>query len=141
VLPPLLDYEHQPIEAITEHLNSNVMIVMQFETKRALDAADELLSVPGIDVAMVGPTDLSISLGVPGRFDDPVLVDSIDKLVERCNAHGVVPGIHNRGVAGARFWAERGMRFIGSGSEQSLLLEKARESMGALRAAARELVN
>jgi 2-dehydro-3-deoxyglucarate aldolase/4-hydroxy-2-oxoheptanedioate aldolase len=135
VLPPLLDYEQQPVESVTEHLNRNVMTVVQFETRKALDNADELLSVPGIDVAMIGPTDLSISLGVPGKFDHPLLVDAIERFVGQCEARGVVPGIHNRHVSGARFWAERGMRFVGSGSEQSLLLEKAREAMAELREA------
>jgi 2-dehydro-3-deoxyglucarate aldolase/4-hydroxy-2-oxoheptanedioate aldolase len=135
VLPPLLDYEAQPMEAVMRHLNANVMVVVQFETRRALEMADELLSIPGVDVAMVGPADLSISLGCPGRFTDTRLVSAVEKLMGQCESRGVVPGVHNRDVTGALFWAARGMRFIGSGSEQSLLLEKSRESMAALRAA------
>ena len=53
---------------VIEHLNANTMVVLQIETQRAVDARDELLSVPGVDVVMVGPVDLSISLGVPGRL-------------------------------------------------------------------------
>jgi 2-dehydro-3-deoxyglucarate aldolase/4-hydroxy-2-oxoheptanedioate aldolase len=135
VLPPLLDYEQQSMESITDHLNRNVMVVVQFETRRAMERSGELLSVPGVDVAMVGPADLSISLGVPGQFTHPMLVECIDRFIELCNRHGVVPGIHNRGVDGALQWAERGMRFIGAGSEQSLLLEIARGTMAKLREA------
>lgn len=133
VLSPLLDYEQQPMEAITAHLNRNVMTVVQFETRRAIEAASELLAVPGIDVAMVGPSDLSISLGVSGQFEHPALVDAVTSLIEQCNRHGVVPGIHNRTAAQCNFWAGRGMRFVVCGSELSLLVEKSQETMAQLR--------
>jgi len=83
---------------------------------------------------MVGPADLSVSLGVPGQFEHPLLVSTVERVIEKCNRHGVVPGIQVRGVAMARFWAERGMRFVGAGAEHVLLLEKSREAVSQLRA-------
>jgi 2-keto-3-deoxy-L-rhamnonate aldolase RhmA len=84
---------------------------------------------------MVGPADLSISLGVPGQFDHPLLVSTVERLIEKCVKHNVVPGIQTRSTAMARFWAERGMRFVGAGAEHGLLLEKARETVTALQSA------
>jgi 2-keto-3-deoxy-L-rhamnonate aldolase RhmA len=46
----------------------------------------------------------------------------------------VVPGIQTRSVAMAKAWVERGMRFVGAGTEHGLLLEKAREAVALLRA-------
>src|SRR5262245_36334173 len=89
-------YEPRTFPEIIEHLNRNTLSVVQFETQSAIDRADELLSLPGFDIAMVGPADLSISLGVPGQFDHPLLISTVDKLIERCNHHGVVPGIQTR---------------------------------------------
>jgi 2-dehydro-3-deoxyglucarate aldolase/4-hydroxy-2-oxoheptanedioate aldolase len=91
-----------------------------------------MLSIPGVDIAMVGPADLSISLGVPGDFDNPVMLSTIQALIEKCHRHGVVPGIQTRSVAMAKAWAERGMRFVGAGAEHGLLLEKAREAVSQL---------
>jgi 2-dehydro-3-deoxyglucarate aldolase/4-hydroxy-2-oxoheptanedioate aldolase len=88
--------------------------------------------VPGLDIMMVGPADLSISLGVPGQFDHPLLVSTVDRLIEKCVQHHVVPGIQTRSTAMAKFWAERGMRFVGASAEHGLLLEKARETVAAL---------
>src|SRR6185437_11673766 len=99
------------------------------------ERADELLSVKGLDIVMVGPADLSIALGVPGEFDHPLLVSTVERLVEKCNQHGVVPGIQTRSVAMSKFWAERGMRFVGAGAEHGLLLEKAKETVSQLRPA------
>jgi 4-hydroxy-2-oxoheptanedioate aldolase len=140
IMAPVLDYEQRNFDEIMDHLNSNTLVVVQFETKAALERCEELLSVPGIDVAMVGPSDLSISLGVAGQFNSPVLVDAVLPLIEECDKRGVVPGIQCRTVQQASSWMERGMRFIGSGSEHSLLMDKSRETVAALRQRAKQLV-
>lgn len=134
VNPTMIGYETRSFPEIIEHQNRNTLSVVQFETTTAMARADELLSLKGLDIAMVGPADLSISLGVPGQFDHPLLVDTVDRLIELCGRHGVVPGIQTRTVAMAKFWAERGMRFVGAGGEHGLLLEKARETVAQLRA-------
>ncbi|HEX5410710.1 MAG TPA: aldolase/citrate lyase family protein [Terriglobia bacterium] len=136
VMDPQLDYETQSMEKIVEHLNANTMVVVQFETRQAMENADDLLSVKGIDVAMVGPTDLSISLGVQGEFEHPRLVQTVVQFIERCQKHRVIPGIHCRDVVQARKWLERGMRLVGAGGEHRLLFQKARETVAELKAAA-----
>jgi 2-keto-3-deoxy-L-rhamnonate aldolase RhmA len=108
-------------------MNANSMVVLQIETRRAFEARDELLSVPGIDAVMVGPADLSISFGFPGDFENPVLVDAIDEIVASCTKHGVAPGIQTRNLALAQFWRDRGMLFLGCGNELAMLWERALE--------------
>jgi len=132
----MIGYENRSFPEIIEHLNRNTLSVVQFEFTVAMDRADELLSLKGFDIAMVGPADLSISLGIPGQFDNPLLISTVDKLIEKCNRHGVVPGIQTRGLAMAKMWAERGMRFVGAAAEHVLLLERAKETVSQLRAAA-----
>ena len=61
-MAPQLGYQSLSMPEIIEHLNTQTMIIVQFETGLSIERCNELLSVPGIDVAMVGPTDLSISL-------------------------------------------------------------------------------
>lgn len=132
--PTMIGYENKSFPEIIAHLNTNTVSVVQFETVTAMERADELLSVRGVDIAMVGPADLSISLGVPGQFDNPLLVSTVERLIEKCARHKVFPGIQTRGLAMAKFWAERGMRFVGAGGEHGLLLEKAKETVSALQA-------
>jgi 2-dehydro-3-deoxyglucarate aldolase/4-hydroxy-2-oxoheptanedioate aldolase len=134
VNPTMIGYETRSFAEIIAHLNLNTLAVVQFETVRAMERADELLAVPGVDIAMVGPADLSISLGIPGQMEDARLVSTVDLLIEQCVRHNVVPGIQTRSTAMAKFWAGRGMRFVGAGGEHGLLLEKARETVSALRA-------
>ncbi len=132
-LTPLqVDHEKATIPQIIEHKNANTMVVLQIETKRAVEARDELLSVPGVDTVMVGPVDLSISLGVPGDFQHPKMVEAMEQIRDACNAHGVTPGTQTRSLALAKFWKDRGMRFLGCSSETGMLFEKAAEIVQAL---------
>jgi 2-dehydro-3-deoxyglucarate aldolase/4-hydroxy-2-oxoheptanedioate aldolase len=130
----MIGYETRSFPEIIEHQNRETLAVVQFETKAAMERADELLSVKGVDVVMVGPADLSISLGIPGQFDHPLMISTIEKVIEQCVRHGVVPGIQTRGIAMAKAWAERGMRFVGAAAEHALLLEKAKETVATLKA-------
>ena len=131
----MIGYESRGFKEIIEHQNRNTLAVVQFETRLAMERADELLATPGMDIAMVGPADLSIALGIPGEFENPLLVSTVERLIAQCNRHGVVPGIQTRSTAMAKAWVERGMRFVGAGAEHALLLDKAKETVGQLRAA------
>lgn len=138
-MAPQLDYKQFSLPEIMKHLNAQTMVIVQFETALSIERCDELLSVPGIDVAMVGPTDLSISLGVPGEFDHPKILEAVDVFVAACERHGVVPGIHCRDCKMAMPWLQRGMRFLGCGSEHGMMLQKARDTMGEIRSAVLDL--
>jgi 2-dehydro-3-deoxyglucarate aldolase/4-hydroxy-2-oxoheptanedioate aldolase len=127
-LTPLhLNHEAVTIAQAIEHMNANTMVVLQIETRRAVEAREELLSVPGIDAVMMGPVDLSISLGVPGDFQHPKMVEAMESVRDACLRHGVAPGTQTRTPELARFWQERGMKFLGCGTEAAMLLERARE--------------
>lgn len=127
-LTPLqVDHEKATIPQVVEHMNANTMVVMQIETKRAVEARDELLSVPGIDAVMIGPADLSISLGVGGDFQHPLMVEAMEKIRDSCIAHGVAPGTQTRSIPQAKFWREHGMRFLGCSNETGMLYDRACE--------------
>jgi len=122
-----VDYEPAKFAQIIEHVNANTMVVLQIETRRALEMREELLAVPGIDAVMVGPADLSISLGVPGDFQHPAMVEAMDLVRESCVSHGIAPGTQTRSIELASFWKSRGMRFLGCSSETAMLHERAQE--------------
>lgn len=132
ISPHHLLYNAGTMPEIIEHLNAHTMVVLQIETQLAFERRDELLSVPGIDAVLVGPADLSVSLGVPGQFQHPEVVRTIEAIRDSCVAHGVAPGIHVRTLELATFWRERGMRFLSCSNETGLLLERARQVTQAL---------
>jgi 2-dehydro-3-deoxyglucarate aldolase/4-hydroxy-2-oxoheptanedioate aldolase len=125
--PAHIGWERASIPAMIEHFNNNTMVVLQIETLTAFERREELISVAGIDAVMVGPADLSISLGVPGEFEHPKMMETIDQVRETCVKHGVAPGVHCRSAALAKVWREKGMKFLSTGSEANFLFDKASE--------------
>jgi len=93
--------------------NDEVACIPMIETAAAIESLDDILAVPGIDAVYVGPSDLAISYGLgPGDSDDAeVWASALAKVVTRCEAHGVVPGIHsNPGLAQRR--VDQGFRMV-----------------------------
>ena len=77
-----------------EGADAEVACMPMIETLEAIDAIDDILSVPGVDAAYVGPSDLAISMGYrPGTTAAPYLA-MLDRIVEACERHEVVPAIH-----------------------------------------------
>jgi 2-keto-3-deoxy-L-rhamnonate aldolase RhmA len=103
------------------------------ETALAVEIREELLAVPGIDAVLIGPVDLSISLGCPGDFMNPKMVDAMEAVRDTCNRRGIAPGTQTRNLTLSKFWRDRGMRFLGCSSETGMLLERATELVNALR--------
>jgi 2-dehydro-3-deoxyglucarate aldolase/4-hydroxy-2-oxoheptanedioate aldolase len=129
---PHLDYEKVTIPQGIEQMNRETLVVLQIETKKALEARDELLSIPGIDAVMVGPADLSISLGVPGEFQHPKMVEAMEAIRDSCVARGIFPGTQTRTVELAQFWKERGMKFLGCSGETTMRYDRAVQISSAL---------
>lgn len=128
-----IEWEKATIPQMIAHFNENTMVVLQIESQLAVDRRDELLSVSGIDAVMIGPADLSVSLGVPGEFEHPRMEAAIELVRDSCVKHGVAPGIHCRSAALAKVWRDRGMKFLSTGSEASFMFEKASEVAASLK--------
>jgi 2-keto-3-deoxy-L-rhamnonate aldolase RhmA len=131
--PPHLDYEAVSIADAVAHVNAHVLVVLQIETRTALERIDELLAVSNVDAVLIGPGDLSISLGIPGQFDDPRFVAAVETIRDRCDRAGVAPGMHMRSLELGRKWRGRGLRLVSCNSDLGFLLDKATEMVTALK--------
>ena len=124
-----------PVAETMAKANEETMLFVQIETKEAVESLDDILAVSGVDVAFVGPTDLSIALSVPGQTDSPILIGGIEEVVASCQRHGVVPGIQMNDVDIAVQWADKGMRLISSMSETALMVSAGSNLTSAIRGA------
>lgn len=109
--------------------NDEILVVLMAEHVKAIEAADEILSVPGIDVIFIGPNDLHHSLGKPPAFDsnDPAFTESLAHILKMARKHGVAPGIHVADSAAAKRRVAEGFQFIAVASEAGMMLSKAQE--------------
>ena len=122
-----------PLVETLAAMNKETMLVVQVETKEAVDRLDDLLSVTGVDAALIGPTDLSLALGIGGQMEHPTLVAAIEATMAACVKHKVVPAIHTNDVAMTASWAKRGMRLVSINSEVGLLTGAARGAVATIR--------
>ncbi len=113
--------------------NANTLIAIQVESVLSLESLDEILSVEGIDVAFVGPEDLSQSMGVPGEITHPKMIEAYQRVVDAANRHGVAPGMHFRDLEMMKEWMLKGMRFVAYKTDFRLLLEASQNALKALR--------
>src|SRR3954470_18089576 len=76
--------------------NEEILVVVMAEHVLAIERAEEILSVPGIDVIFIGPNDLHNSMGKPPAFEseDPQFVTALDRILKLARKHGIAPGIH-----------------------------------------------
>ena len=131
------DYKAGDIVKMMEDANRESFVIVQIETREASERLDEILAVPGVDAALIGPNDLAIALGVPGRMRDPVLEEVIERTIAACGRHGVLPAIHTNDTALTAEWGKRGMRLVSISSDVGFLQRAAKEAADAIRVAAR----
>lgn len=121
----LLDY--------MEWANEHILVVIQIESREAVNNLDELLSREGIDAVMIGPSDLSQDFGIPGQSQHPLMEEAFEKVIEACDRYGVAPGIHLADITQVVKWVKRGMRFLTYSYDTKLLADSSRQAAEKLR--------
>ncbi|MGE4283001.1 MAG: HpcH/HpaI aldolase/citrate lyase family protein [Clostridia bacterium] len=79
---------------VMEQANNTVITIAQIETKLSVDNAEAIAATPGIDALLIGPNDLSISLGVPGDFFNKIELDAIAHVAAACKKNNKAFGLH-----------------------------------------------
>ncbi len=106
--------------------NEETILAVQVETKLALDNLDALLQVNGVDLAFVGPSDLTMSLGALDDRTNPKVLEAMKKVVRKCEEHGKIPGTMALTPEEAKRDVSMGFKFISLSSDVRYLFEGAR---------------
>ena len=75
-------------------INSGPIVVVQIEHIDAVDNLKEILSVSGVDAFIIGPYDLSCSMGIPGEFENPKFIKTMERIVKISGELNAVSGLH-----------------------------------------------
>ncbi|MFE5210102.1 HpcH/HpaI aldolase/citrate lyase family protein [Streptomyces sp. NPDC056600] len=127
-----------PGEVYTEAGNDAVSAVVQIETRAGVERAEEIVSTPGLDSVYIGPADLAVTHGLPGRGDweDGPVREAITHLREVTTAHGVTLGIYSgRPDYTAALFADGLVDYVGLGIDLVLLHRAFHDTLAALGAA------
>lgn len=117
--------------------NAESLVLLQIEHIDAVSNLDAILSVPGIDGLMVGPYDLSGSMGLTGQFSHPRVVEALDTVLTVARRHGVPAGLHVVSPETGKLLdqAGKGFRLLAYSVDFLLLGETCRRNLAGLRAA------
>ena len=121
--PPQLSYQPTPTHEATRIVNEETLVVVMLETPAAIEHADAIAQVPGLDVLLVGFNDLCAEMGIAGDFNNARAVDAFATVAAACRKHGKHPGmggIYDHPTM--QKYIGMGARFILSGSDFSFVM-------------------
>lgn len=131
---------HGGPEAYAREADENVVVVTQVETAEAVGNLDAILSVPGLTGVMIGPADFAISLGYGDDRDNPAVLETIQRVLDRCKERGVPSGFFAPTIETALHWIERGALIVNCSSDTSFIAQSL-AAMSATFAGARQGVD
>jgi 2-keto-3-deoxy-L-rhamnonate aldolase RhmA len=120
---PHFDYRSVKVDEMTAALNAANLIIVMLETPAAIDNAEAIAAVDGIDVLLIGTNDLSIELGIPGELGHDKIADAYTRMVAACRRHGKWPGmggVYDEPLM--RRYVEIGCRFLMAGADLAFMM-------------------
>ena len=102
-----------------KNANDEILVVLMAEHVDAIERADEICSVPGIDAVFIGPNDLHNSMGLPPAFesDHPDFLNALERILECAQKNGVAAGIHVPDASAAKRRLAEGFQFVAVASD------------------------
>jgi 2-keto-3-deoxy-L-rhamnonate aldolase RhmA len=120
-------------DGYVERANEELVIILQAEHADAVEHIESIVQVPGVDAVLIGPFDLSGSLGVLGETDHPRVLEAIETIRHHCHEAGMPLGIFAADVATARRYIAQGFTLIALGMDVFFLWQSAQEALKVLR--------
>lgn len=98
--------------------NAGRMMIVNIESVTAMERLDALLDVPGLDAVLIGPHDLSLSMGIPEQYGDPAFDEAVTTIIQKARARNIGAGLHySFGIEEHIAWAQKGANLIAHSSD------------------------
>ena len=113
----------QGMEGYMAEANRDTLLIPQCETSGCLEHIEEICALDGIDGIFIGPYDLSIALGIPGRFSDERHINAVGHVLEVCRRHGKLAVMFCGDTAAARGYLAQGFDSVTLSLDVAVLAE------------------
>ena len=120
IAPWFASYLGLSLEEVFEKDKEENLLLLQMESLESLSNIDEILAVEGYDILIVGPTDLSASMGIHGDIHNEKIVDIMENLVEKATKAGKVLGSTFLDTNICEKWINKGYKFMNIADPLSL---------------------
>ena len=144
-LAGILNGEEDPeeeLESYLERRNADRSLIVNIESVPAIENLDEILAVPGLDAVLIGPHDLSCSLGIPEQYRHERFDRAVREILTKARAAGVGAGIHFWGDLEQEIeWARCGANLFLHSADVMLFTSALRSDLNRARRALGDEVN
>ena len=106
-----------PIAPYVKAANEHTLLIVQLESQNAVSNVEAIARVPGVDVLMLGPGDLTVLAGVPCQYDHPIVADALKRIAAAAKAAGKWWGTVSFGPEHAQMLMNMGATFICHGAD------------------------
>jgi 4-hydroxy-2-oxoheptanedioate aldolase len=118
--------------------NRDTAVIIQIETKEAIENLEAILAFEFFDMVFVGPGDLSMNLGIFGEFSHPLLVEQVERVIKKAREYEKKVGIFAGNVEMAVHWLRQGVDLVTLNSELGLMAQFIKKNLEELQAVLNE---
>ncbi|WP_425295025.1 HpcH/HpaI aldolase family protein [Mycolicibacterium vanbaalenii] len=130
----LSGFAARPATELVEVLEARTVVAVMVETPEAVRNADAIASVEGVDMVLIGPSDLTAEMGIHGLYENERFRDAVDSVAAACRTHGVALGVAGiKSLDLLKRFVGLGLRFISAGTDVGMMTEAATARAQALR--------
>jgi len=125
---PHFAFTSRPVNEVVSGLDGATLVIAMIETPRAVENADQIAAVPGLDVLLIGTNDLCLEMGIPGQLDHARVRAAFDSVLGACKKHRKIAALG--GIYGKELlmrYLNLGFRMVLAGNDISLLHSAAQE--------------
>ncbi|MGV0605157.1 HpcH/HpaI aldolase family protein [Mycolicibacterium sp. XJ1904] len=127
-------YAPRPTAELTGELERHTVVAVMIETPDAVAASEEIAAVEGVDMVLLGPSDLTAEMGIHGQYENEHFHHAVDSVAAACRAHGVALGVAGiKSIDLLERFVGLGLRFISAGTDVGMMTEAATARAYALR--------
>jgi 4-hydroxy-2-oxoheptanedioate aldolase len=119
-------YRSYPTAEYLQEANEDTVMVVHIEGKEGVAAFEEIAAVDGVDVAFVGPYDLSQSLGIPGMVESPLIKEKMDQVLRQAKGKQIAVGTYCDDVRKAMEWRKLGVTYLTVSVDAHIFLSAAK---------------
>ncbi|MBL1141191.1 MAG: 2,4-dihydroxyhept-2-ene-1,7-dioic acid aldolase [Proteobacteria bacterium] len=116
-------------ERYLENANDEIAVILQAESAEAVEHINDIVNIKGVDAILVGPYDLSASLGMPGQIDHPRVQSAIDKIVTCCKEADISMGFFGVSSEAVLPYKEKGFTLLTVGVDTTFIIKSASQTL------------